>query len=98
MDRIGNITADFEGHGFYKDGKEIMLLPQEAILLKLLWDNYGHGVSRLTIAETIWGDQFRRDHGIYSTVNRLRGKVGKTFIQTQSGYGYRIAPSEDGNV
>ena len=94
MEYIGPIGADFDGHGFYRDGAEISLTPMEARLLKLLWDNYGHGVSRLTIAEVVWDDQGVSEGAIDSLFYRLRCRVGKGFIQCQIGFGYRIAPQE----
>lgn len=89
--RCGTITLN---SGLYKvmDGeKEIMVTPKEFQLLETFLLNKGITLSRETLLERVWGSDYDGDDRTLDThVRRLRGKIGKDYITTYVGVGYRM--------
>lgn len=89
--RCGSITLN---SGLYKvmDGeKEIMVTPKEFQLLETFLLNKGITLSRETLLERVWGSDYDGDDRTLDThVRRLRGKIGRDYITTYVGVGYRM--------
>lgn len=89
--RCGTITLN---SGLYKvmDGeKEITVTPKEFQLLETFLLNKGITLSRETLLERVWGSDYDGDDRTLDThVRRLRGKIGKNYITTYVGVGYRM--------
>lgn len=80
--------------GLYKvsaKGKEIMLTPKEFKLLETLLLNKGITLSRETLLNRVWGDDYDGEERTLDThIRRLRSKIGKEYITTFVGVGYRM--------
>lgn len=89
--RCGTITLN---SGLYKvmDGeKEITVTPKEFQLLETFLLNKGITLSRETLLERVWGSDYDGDDRTLDThVRRLRGKIGRDYITTYVGVGYRM--------
>lgn len=89
--RCGTITLN---SGLYKvmDGEqEIMVTPKEFQLLETFLLNKGITLSRETLLERVWGSDYDGDDRTLDThVRRLRGKIGRDYITTYVGVGYRM--------
>ncbi len=93
--RVGKVEIDFKKKQTYVNNKPINLRRKEFDLLEYLLLNKGRIVSKEEILEHVW------DQGIYVFSNTvevhirsLRGRlnkyVGKKFIKTVRGFGYKI--------
>jgi len=60
-------------------------------LMRLLLLNPGKLMSKNQISEHIYEEELLRDSNVIEVyINRLRGRFGKTIIETQRGQGYRL--------
>jgi DNA-binding response OmpR family regulator len=95
--KVGDLEVSTSGREVRRDGKLINLTPKEFSVLEFLLYNKNRVVSRLSIAEHVWGDNF----DIFSMTNfvdvhvkNLRKKLGdeedKKLVQTIRGVGYTI--------
>ncbi len=85
------LTIDREKYLLTLDGKEIRLPRKEFELLYLLASYNNKVVTRDRIFEAIWGkDVIVVDRTIDVHIRRLRQKIGKDFIQTVKGVGYKF--------
>jgi len=95
MIKIGRMEIDLKKKQLYVGDKPLPLRRKEFDLLEYLLLNKGRVVSREEILEHVW------DQGIYvfsntvevhvrSLRNRLNKYVGKKFIKTIRGFGYKI--------
>ena len=87
-------------HRAFKGDQRLDLTPQEYTLLDLLVRNTGRVVTRVRIAEELWGLAFDRDPNLVdAVVKRLRRKVDatpdKSLIQTRRGIGYQLGAVDD---
>lgn len=74
-----------------KDDKSIKLTTIEFNLLELLLLNQNITLSRDTILEKVWGqDYFGSDRAVDDLVRRLRKKMPDLNLETIYGYGYRL--------
>ena len=76
---------------FSRDGKQISLSRSEQKLLYALVSARGRIVPRETLLDRIWTDglEYVDENALSVTVRRLRQKLGKAYIQTVYGVGYR---------
>ncbi|MGH6933928.1 MAG: response regulator transcription factor [Dongiaceae bacterium] len=75
------------------DGVPIKLTAQEFRLLDYLMHHQGKVVSRTELVEHIYDQDFDRDSNTIEVfVGRLRKKLGRDYITTVRGLGYRLAP------
>ncbi len=85
------LTIDREKYVLTIEDKEIRLPRKEFELLYLLASNNNKVVTRDRIFEAIWGkDVVVVDRTIDVHIRRLRQKIGKGFIQTVKGVGYKF--------
>lgn len=72
-------------------GNEIKLTQKEYALLLLFIKNKGITLSRELLLERVWGNDYEKDERTLDThIRRLRSKIGKEYIKTYIGIGYRM--------
>lgn len=95
---IGDLTVDTVSHEVRLKDADVSLTPTEYRILELLIFNLNRVVSRLTIAEHIWDDNFDLMTNIVDVhIANLRRKIGdegeKRLITAVRGIGYIIKHS-----
>jgi len=88
---FGNLRIDKEKYLVFKDDKKIALAKKEFNLLALLASKPGKVFNREEILSEVWGREVVvGDRTIDVHVRKLREKIGKDFIQTYKGIGYKF--------
>ncbi len=92
----GSLTLNPSHQTAFMDSREIRLTQKEYQLLLLLMRNQGITLSRDTLVSRIWGNDYDGDERTLDThIRRIRSKIGKEYISTYVGLGYRMeAPHE----
>ncbi|MDE2070523.1 MAG: heavy metal response regulator transcription factor [Gammaproteobacteria bacterium] len=90
---LADLSIDPVRHRAERSGQTLKLTPKEFALLALLVRNAGKVLSRLYIAENVWGVDFDTQTNVVDVViRRLRSKVDAPFdgplIHTVRGLGY----------
>jgi len=89
---VGDIRLDISVSTVTKAGLSITLTAHEFKVLSYLMLHLGQVVSRATLIEHIYAQDFDRDSNTIEVfVGRLRKKLGSKMIETVRGLGYRIA-------
>lgn len=89
--RCGALTLNPTLYKVMDGGKEIMLTPKEFQLLEVLLLNKGITLSRETLLDRVWGNDYDGgDRTLDTHVRRLRNKIGRDYITTYVGVGYRM--------
>jgi len=93
--KIGDLELDCYRKTVTRDGKIILLTAKEFTLLEVLMANKNRVLSRVFIAELVWGISFNRGTNLIDVyINYLRTKVDKGYskqlIHTVIGMGYII--------
>ena len=98
---VGDLTIDTNSREVTRGGKPIKLTPKDFSILELLMYNTNRVLSRLSIAEHVWGDNFdlfSMTNFVDVHVKNLRKKIGDVeenkIIETVRGVGYTIKASE----
>lgn len=98
---IDDLEVNTSTHEVKRNGEFITLTPKEYAILEFLLYNKNRVVSRLSIAEHVWGDNFdlfTMTNFVDVHVKNLRKKLGdhgeKKLIQTMHGVGYMIKDEE----
>jgi two-component system, OmpR family, copper resistance phosphate regulon response regulator CusR len=85
-----------------RDNRQILLTATEYKILELFMSNKNKVLSRINIAENIWGYSFNSGTNVIDVhINSLRNKIDKDFdqklIQTKKGFGYILTddPQKD---
>lgn len=93
----GNISLNTMTRQVLKSGKPVELTPKEFSILEFLLYNQNRAVSRFTLAEHVWGDEFdpfTMSNFIDVHIKNLRRKIGdvdnKTIIRTIRGVGFMV--------
>ena len=93
---IGDIRLDTVSREVTADGGAVQLTPKEFAILEFLLYNKNRAVSRFSLAEHVWGDDFdpfTMSNYIDVHIKNLRRKIGDSdggVIQTIRGVGYII--------
>ncbi len=94
---IGNLSLNTVSREVFLNEKLVPLTTREFSLLEFLLLNKGRAISRFTLAEHIWGDEFdpfSMSNFIDVHISNLRKKISsneqKQIITTVRGFGYRI--------
>jgi len=94
---IGGLRLDTSSRTVSKEGQPLDLTAKEFGILEFLMHNIGRAVSRFTLAEHVWGDEFdpfSMSNFIDVHVSNLRKKITgpdeEPLITTVRGFGYRI--------
>jgi two-component system copper resistance phosphate regulon response regulator CusR len=93
--QVADLQMDCFRKTVTRDGKMILLTVKEFTLLEVLMYNKNRVLSRVYIAESVWGINFNRGTNLIDVyINYLRSKVDKGFskqlIHTVIGMGYMI--------
>lgn len=92
---IGELELDSNSHEARIAGNLMDLTPKEFDLLRLLLLNMGRVLTRDMLLEKIWGYEYAGDTRTVDVhIRRLRTKVGKDYIKTVRGVGYKFAKLE----
>ncbi|MCK5679365.1 response regulator transcription factor [bacterium] len=94
----GNISLDTVSREVTKAGGSLVLTPKEFSLLEFLLYNKNRPVSRITLAEHVWGDDFdpfTMSNTIDVHIKNLRHKIDaqetdKSLIKTVRGVGFMV--------
>ena len=102
---IGHIQLNTISREVISDGTLLTLTAREFSILEFLMHNKNRAVSRFTLAEHVWGDDFdpfSMSNFIDVHMKNLRKKIfvgGKSqLIVTVRGFGYRLALGENGTL
>lgn len=92
-----DLTLDLAAHRVEKRGVEIDLTPREFDLLRILISNPNRVLSRQTILDKVWDEDYEGGSNVVDVyVRYLRSKIDAPFgtdsIQTVRGIGYRWHP------
>lgn len=86
-----DLIVNFENRQVSKNGTQIMLTAKEFDLLAFLIKHNDMMVSKSMIEEELWSEEeFLNSNVIQVTIYNLRKKIGKDFIQSFRGIGYRF--------
>ena len=90
--KICDLTFDFSDYRVWdKLGNEIIITSTEFKILKKLFENKGHAVTRESIIESVWGFEYRDDIRLLdSHIKNIRKKLNADIVTTIKGIGYRI--------
>jgi DNA-binding response OmpR family regulator len=98
---VGDLSIDTNSREVTRGGKHIKLTPKEFSILEFLLYNTNRVLSRLSIAEHVWGDNFdlfSMTNFVDVHVKNLRKKIGDVgedrIIETVRGVGYTIKASQ----
>jgi len=89
---IKNLTFDFSDYRVWNEEEsEIIITSTEFKIIKKLFENKGHAVTREAIIESVWGFEYRDDVRLLdSHIKNIRKKLASDIITTIKGIGYRI--------
>jgi len=89
--KIGNLDIDIDLKVVKKDSEEIVLTQKEYELLLFLIKNKNQHVSMVIIEDQLWNnEEYINSNVIQVTIYNLRKKLGKEFIKSSRGLGYKI--------
>ncbi|NQZ94424.1 MAG: response regulator transcription factor [Moritella sp.] len=89
---VGDIRLDISASTVTRSGLIVTLTAHEFKVLNYLMLHLGQVVSRATLIEHIYAQDFDRDSNTIEVfIGRLRKKIGSQVIETVRGLGYRIA-------
>lgn len=92
---VGDVRLDMAASTVTKAGLLVTLTAHELKVLSYLMLHLEQVVSRSTLIEHIYAQDFDRDSNTIEVfVGRLRKKLGSKFIETVRGLGYRISRAE----
>jgi len=99
--RVQDVALDTVTREVTKGGKPVELTPREFSILEFLLYNKNRAVSRFSLAEHVWGDDFdpfSMSNFMDVHIKNLRRKIGdsgeRRIIRTLRGMGYIIQDSE----
>lgn len=93
--KVGNLELDQDRHEARKNGEALKLTPKEFELLKYLLFNKNRVLTRDILLEKIWGYTYSGDTRTVDVhIRRLRKKIGKEYINTVRGVGYKFVEME----
>ncbi len=88
---VGDIRLDIAASAVTKNGLTVTLTAHEFKVLSYLMLHLGQVISRGTLIEHIYAQDFDRDSNTIEVfIGRLRKKLGSELIETVRGLGYRI--------
>ena len=89
--RCGDIALNGRTQTVFVGKEEIRLTQKEYLLLEVFLRNQGIVLQREVLLNRIWGEEYDGDERTLDThIRRLRGKIGKEYITTYVGMGYRM--------
>ncbi|MET9736187.1 response regulator transcription factor [Streptomyces sp. NPDC006458] len=94
---VGDLRLDPAARTVSRAGEQVEVTARELAVLEFLMRRTGEAVSKRTILDHVWGDDFEGDPNIVEVyVRRLRNKIDRPFardsLRTVRGHGYRLVP------
>ncbi|MFC5219776.1 response regulator transcription factor [Streptomyces coerulescens] len=94
---VGDLRLDPAARTVTRSGRQVEVTARELAVLEFLMRRTGEAVSKRTILDHVWGDDFEGDPNIVEVyVRRLRNKIDRPFgrdsLRTARGHGYRLVP------
>lgn len=87
----GDLTLNTKSQSVFVNLKEIKTTQKEFLLLQTLLRNKGITLLREVLLDRVWGSDYDGDERTLDThIRRLRSKLGKPYITTYVGVGYRM--------
>lgn len=94
--KVGNLLINKDEYLVYKDDNPITLPRKEFEILLLLAGKPGKVYNRDQILENVWDDDIIvGDRTIDVHIRKLREKIGKEYIQTVKGVGYKFVVQQE---
>lgn len=99
--QIENILLDSKAREVRRDNQLVELTPKEFLIMEFLLYNRNRAVTRFSMAEHVWGDEFDpfiMSNNIDVHIKNLRRKIGDTnneIVRTVRGVGYMIRDREN---
>lgn len=94
MDRMltcGALRMDRQTGAVHLGREELRLTQKELLLLRLFLTNRGTTLTRELLLDRVWGEEYDGDERTLDThIRRLRAKIGRAYITTFVGLGYRM--------
>lgn len=91
----GEIILDLDSHMAFKNDERVDLTPKEFELLRYFMINDKKVLTRDILLEKIWGYEYAGDTRTVDVhIRRLRQKIGREYIVTVRGVGYKFAEME----
>lgn len=88
---INDLIIDRDRYIVAKDDEKIQMPRKEFELLYCLAKNKGKVMDRQTLLDKVWGvDVFVSDRTVDVHIRKIRKKLGKDYIETVKGVGYRF--------
>jgi len=88
---VKNVTIDISKKRVEQDGEVVNLTAKEYELLMFLIQRKNAYVSKFMIEEQLWtNEEFKQSNVIQVTIYHIRKKLGKDFIKSFKGLGYKI--------
>jgi DNA-binding response OmpR family regulator len=87
---LKHITLDIKTREVFKEGELLKLTAKEFSILELFMHNQDTTLTRLQLAEHIWGESCmdRNSNVVDAHLKNLRKKIGDNLIETLRGVGY----------
>lgn len=90
----GALSLDPSRQRVHLRGEEVRLTAREFQVLHFLMRNAGDVVTKADVLENVWDEFYEGDDNLIEVyVGYLRRKVGRDFIETVRGAGYRFVPA-----
>lgn len=87
----GQLVLNTKNQTVFAGKEEIRLTQKEYLLLQTFMRNKGIVLKRELLLDRVWGNDYDGDARTVDThIRRLRGKIGKEYITTYVGMGYRM--------
>ncbi|WP_126994155.1 response regulator transcription factor [Thermosipho globiformans] len=90
--KYGPLEIFCENYVVKLDNNEVEMTAKEFEVLCLLAKNPNYVFSREKILDTVWGDEFISDRVVDVHISNIRNKIGKSWIKTIRGAGYKFNP------
>lgn len=95
---VGQLTIDVQQHVIKRNNEIIRLSAKDYKILLLLAQAYPNALSRTSILEKVWGDNFPDSNVLRSHIYTLRNAVDKPFnysmIKTIHGVGFKLIEAQ----
>jgi len=87
-----DVTIDLDKKQIFKQNTLVHITAKEFVIIGLLLLNKGNVISRSDLLDEVWGEDSIRgkDNKLDVYISTIRKKLGKEFIQTVKGFGYKI--------
>lgn len=88
---VGNLSLDTTNYKVTLNDKEIKLSAREFTLLEYLMRNVGVTLTKEKIISRLWDyDSEVLPNTVEVYIRNLRGKIGKKYVETLRGFGYKF--------